>query len=118
MLLSKATIFILLTYIHIMQWFKVAKKSDIPIGKGKQFKINGIDVAVFNVNGKFYAIEAYCRHQDAPLVDGLLKGDVIECHMHRWHYNVTDGRLLDHLKGVRLNTYKVEVKGDDIYVFI
>jgi nitrite reductase/ring-hydroxylating ferredoxin subunit len=52
------------------------------------------------------------------LVDGLLKGDVIECYMHRWHYNVTDGRLLDHLKGVRLNTYKVEVKGDDIYVCI
>lgn len=99
-----------------MAWFKVAERHDIPSGKGKQFSVNGVDIAVFNLDGKYYAIEAYCRHQDAPLVEGYLHGDVIECYVHKWHYNIRDGRLLDHIKGVRLNTYRVEVRDDGIYV--
>ncbi|GBC72724.1 Benzene 1,2-dioxygenase system ferredoxin subunit [archaeon HR04] len=99
-----------------MPLFRVARKDEIPIGRGRQFRINGKDIAVFNVNGNYYATEAYCRHQDAPLADGTLYGEVVECFMHRWHYNVKDGRLLDHIKGVRLETYRVEVRGDEIYV--
>ncbi len=99
-----------------MPLFKVAEKDDIPINRGRQFSVNGKDIAVFNVNGNYYAIEAYCRHQDAPLADGMLQGEVVECFMHRWHYNVKDGRLLDHIRGVRIETYRVEVRGNDIYV--
>lgn len=99
-----------------MPWIRVARKDEIPINRGKQFNANGKDIAVFNVDGNYYAVEAYCRHQDAPLADGILHGDVVECFMHRWHYNVRDGRLLDHVKGVRLETYRVEVRGDGIYV--
>ncbi len=66
-----------------MAWFKVAERYDIPSGKGKQFRINGVDIAVFNLNGKYYAIEAYFRHQDALLLKGYLHGDAIECYMHK-----------------------------------
>ncbi len=97
---------------------RVASKDEIPMGKGKEFEVNNKRVVIFNVDGKYYATEAYCRHQDGPLADGVLKGEIIECPWHFWHYNVKTGELLDYLKDVRLDTYKVEVKGDELYIDI
>lgn len=95
---------------------KIGKKSDIAVGKGREFEVNGFKIAVFNVNGEYYATEALCRHQDGPLAEGKLVGEIVECPWHFWHYNVRTGELLDFLKNIKLNTYRVEVKGDDLYV--
>lgn len=95
---------------------KVADKDEIPRGKGKEFNVNGLRIAIFNVDGKYYATEALCKHQDGPLAEGRLIGEVVECPWHFWHYNVRTGELLDFLKGIRLDTYKVEVKNDGIYI--
>ncbi|MEM4274624.1 MAG: Rieske 2Fe-2S domain-containing protein [Candidatus Nitrosocaldaceae archaeon] len=95
---------------------KVANKDEIPIGKGKEFNANGVRIAIFNVNGRYYATEALCRHQDGPLAEGKLIGDIIECPWHFWHYNVRTGELLDFLRDVKLNVYKIEIRDDFIYV--
>ena len=99
-----------------MAWKKLGPKDGVAAGAGKQFSLDGVDVAVFNIDGKFFATEARCRHQDGPLAEGKLKGDVIECPWHFWNYNVRTGKLLDYLKDVKLNTYTVEVKGNDLYI--
>jgi nitrite reductase (NADH) small subunit len=97
---------------------RVARKDDVPIDKGKEYALNGKKIAIFNVNGNYYATEALCRHQDGPLAEGKLTGEIVECPWHFWHYNVRTGELLDFLKDVRLDTYKVEVRDDDIYIDI
>lgn len=99
-----------------MVWTKLCTRDSITVNSGKEFTANGVKVAVFNVNGKFYATEANCRHQDGPLADGKLTGETVECPWHFWHYNVRTGKLYDYQKDIKLNTYTVEVKGDDIYV--
>lgn len=99
-----------------MTWTKLGSKENIAPGKGKEFTVNGKAVAVFNVNGNYYATEALCRHQDGPLADGILQGEIVECPWHFWHYNVKSGELLDYLKGVKLITYSVEVRNNDIYI--
>jgi nitrite reductase (NADH) small subunit len=52
------------------------------------------------------------------LAPGQLEGEVVECPLHSWHYNIKTGELLDYLDGVRLTTYKVDLKGNDVYVDI
>ncbi|MFQ5573117.1 MAG: Rieske (2Fe-2S) protein [Nitrosopumilaceae archaeon] len=47
-----------------------------------------------------------------------LEGDIVECPLHFWHYNFKTGKLLDYLKDVKLQTYKVEERTDGIYVDI
>ncbi|HXX05298.1 MAG TPA: Rieske (2Fe-2S) protein, partial [Candidatus Bathyarchaeia archaeon] len=39
-----------------------------------------------------------------------------ECPLHFWHYNIKTGELVDYIKGVKLQTYKVDVKKDGIYL--
>ncbi|MFZ1876853.1 MAG: Rieske 2Fe-2S domain-containing protein, partial [Nitrososphaeraceae archaeon] len=73
---------------------------------------------LFYANGKYYAIDAICRHQDGSLAPGKLEGEVVECPLHFWHYNIKTGQLLDYLDGVRLTTYEVRVIGDQIYLEI
>jgi nitrite reductase (NADH) small subunit len=95
---------------------KVAQRAEIKENGGKELNVNGTRVALFHANGKYYAIEALCRHQDGSLAPGKIDGEVIECPLHSWHYNIRTGELLDYLEGVKLTTYKVDVQGNDIYI--
>lgn len=101
-----------------MTWVKVARISDIGEKKGKEINVNGTRIALFHANGRFYAIEALCRHQDGSLAPGQIDGEVVECPLHSWHYNIRTGELLDYLAGVKLTTYMVDTKGNDIYLNI
>jgi nitrite reductase/ring-hydroxylating ferredoxin subunit len=99
-----------------MTWIKVANKDELRQGKGKELNVDGIRIALFNANGRFYAIEALCRHQDGSLAPGKIDGEIVECPLHSWHYNVRTGELLDYLEGVKLTTYDIGVKGNAIYL--
>ncbi len=101
-----------------MTWVKVANKNEIEEGKGKELNLNGQRIALFFTNKKYYAIEALCRHQDGSLAPGKIEGEVVECPLHFWHYNIRTGDLLDYLEGVKLNTYNVELRKNEIYIDI
>ena len=78
--------------------------------------LDGNRIAIFRTNGILYAIEALCRHQDGSIAPGKIDGEVVECPLHSWHYNIRTGDLLDYLEGVKLKTYKIDLKGKDIYI--
>ncbi len=98
-----------------MAWKKVAEKDSIAVGKGREFKVDDKKVAIFNQNG-YHCIDAICVHQDGHIAPGKLDGDIVECPLHFWHYNIKTGKLVDYLKDVTLQTYKVEARNDGIYV--
>lgn len=106
----------LITRSSYLAFVKVAQRSEIKENSGKELYINGTRIALFYANGKYYAIEALCRHQDGSLAPGKIDGEVIECPLHSWHYNIRTGELLDYLEGVKLMTYNVDVRGNDIYI--
>jgi 3-phenylpropionate/trans-cinnamate dioxygenase ferredoxin subunit len=70
-----------------MVWKKVAEKNDIALGKGKEFLVEGKRVAIFNQDG-FHALDSICVHQDGSIAPGKLEGDIVECPLHFWHYNI------------------------------
>ena len=100
-----------------MVWKKIAENGEIPIGKGKEFKIDEKHIAVFNQDG-YHALDGICVHQDGSIALGKLEGDIVECPLHFWHYNIKTGQLQDYLKGVKLQTYKVEKRNDGVYIII
>jgi len=100
-----------------LAWKKVAEEHSIKSGSGRSFDVDGKKIAIFNQDG-FHALDDLCVHQDSSLSPGKLAGDVVECPLHLWHYNIKTGQLLDYLKDVKLQTYEVQVKDDGIYVDI
>ena len=100
-----------------MAWKKIAEKSEIASGKGKAFKIDGKQIAVFNQDG-FHAMDDLCVHQDGSIAPGKLEGNIVECPLHFWKYNIKTGELVDYLKDVKLETYSVQSRDDVLYVDI
>ena len=99
----------------VMVWKKIAEKGEVGVGKGKAFEINGKQIAIFNQDG-YHAMDDLCVHQDGSIAPGKLDGDIVECPLHFWHYNIKTGELVDYLKDVKLETYPVETRDDGIYV--
>ena len=98
-----------------LAWKKIAEKGTIQSGKSKEFEIGGKKIAVFNQNG-YHALDALCVHQDGSIAPGKLDGDIVECPLHFWHYNIKTGELKDYLKDIKLQTYNTDVRNDGIYI--
>ncbi len=99
------------------EWVRVGKVDEIPAGTGKELAAAGRVVALFNVEGVYYAMDGVCPHAGGPLGQGALAGSVVTCPWHGWQFDVTSGR---HCLNANLQhaTFPVRVEGDDIFVFL
>lgn len=72
-------------------------------------------VALFNVDGEFYALDGVCPHQGGPLGKGCLTGAIITCPWHGWQFDVRSG---EHQLNKRLQqpTLPVRVVGEAVFV--
>ena len=79
---------------------KVATRGELAPGQGKLIVAHDKPMALFNVNGEFYAINFVCPHMGGPLGDGKLigGGEVVACPWHGWTFDVRTG-LPDHPGG-------------------
>ena len=94
---------------------KVAKTSEIPAGQGKCVEVEGRRLAIFNVDGSYYAIDDVCQHQGGPLGEGELSGKIVTCPWHGWEYDVTNGiNTFD--TDLKQEQFEVKVDGNDILV--
>ena len=100
-----------------MPFLRAAKKDEVPAGTIREFQLDGKTVAVANVAGKLFAINNVCLHRGGPLGQGDLAGQVVTCPWHGWQYDVTTGKLMTN-PAIGVETYKVEMRGDDIFVEI
>ncbi len=75
-------------------------------------------VAIFNVDGKYYAIEDVCTHDDGPLAEGELFGTIIECPRHGAQFDITTGKVVRMPAITPVPRYDVRVEGGEIQVLI
>src|SRR5262249_15177232 len=94
----------------------VCAAADLPPGSVKSFEVGGELVAVYNIDGTFYATEARCTHATADLADGILDGDVIECSLHFGAFNVCTGKAVQSPCFVDLKTFRTAVKDGQVFV--
>ena len=93
----------------------IGKASDIPEGGSVVVTINQKDVAVFRVNGQFFAIDDLCPHMGASLSGGYVENGVVTCPWHYWRFQLSDGAWADNPK-VKTGCYTVHVVGDDLQI--
>lgn len=77
-----------------MAWQAVAPESSIPAGDYAQTEVDGVLVAVFNVGGRFYAIDDICTHDGGELAGGAVDGDVVICPRHGARFCLRTGTAL------------------------
>ena len=95
---------------------KVATVDEIPSGGMKKVDVNGQQILVANVGGKFYAIGRVCTHTGGPLDQGKLDGNMVTCPWHGSKFDVTSGEVKNPPATEPEPAYEVKVEGSDILV--
>ena len=94
---------------------RVAAVADVQPGTGKCVEVNGRQIALFNVEGTFHAIDNTCLHRGGPLAEGELEGNIVTCPWHGWQYDVLTGcNTMDETE--RVDRFDVKVEGGDVFV--
>ena len=107
---------------------------DFPPGSRRDVTLGKISIAVFNVNGEYYAIFGRCPHQSAPLSRGKLQGtvicnestgwkprwahdgEVLTCPGHAMEYHLRTGQAFGY--DLKLRTYVVQVEDGQVMLFL
>ena len=97
------------------QWVRVAAVADCPPGECRELVAGDRMVALFHVEGRFYALDGVCPHQGGPLGKGALAGHVVTCPWHGWQFDVRDGQH-QFSPTVQQPSLAVKIEHDDVYV--
>lgn len=96
---------------------RVAGTADVAPGTVKGFEVNGKEIALFNIDGRFYATSNLCPHQGGPLSEGMVDGTTTICPWHAWTFDVRTGASPVNPRA-RIETYPVRVEGEDVYITV
>jgi 3-phenylpropionate/trans-cinnamate dioxygenase ferredoxin subunit len=76
------------------EWVSVAKVKELAPGQWRTVEVDGARIAVFNLDGEYYAIEDVCTHDGGILTGGSVEGDVIICPRHGARFCIRTGAAL------------------------
>jgi 3-phenylpropionate/trans-cinnamate dioxygenase ferredoxin subunit len=104
----------------------IASVAEIPEGQRKLVQINGREIAVFNVNGEYFAIHDKCPHEGASLCKGVMvglvesttpgeyrfsrSGELLRCPWHGWEFDIRTGKSWFDPKHTKVRSFEVAVK--------
>ncbi len=76
----------------------------------------GAPIAVFFSDGRYFALDDTCTHEDASLADGWIEGVEVECPIHSARFSLCSGAALCLPASIPARTHKVELRGDEIWL--
>jgi nitrite reductase/ring-hydroxylating ferredoxin subunit len=56
--------------------------------------IKGKEIALFNIEGNFFALENACTHEAGPLAEGDIEGHEVTCPWHGGRFDICTGEVL------------------------
>ena len=95
---------------------RVGSVSEFPHSYVRGFKLQGEEVAVVQMDGRFYAFSNACTHENVDLADSMLKGMELACVFHGSVFNVETGKAVVGPAYRPLALYNVRIEGEDVLV--
>ena len=99
-------------------WVAVAKTTELGAGQAKTVEVQGQSIAVFNVEGAYYAIDDICTHQGASLSEGSVEDAAVTCPWHGAQFDLKTGKALSFPAVTGVKSYPVKIEGHDIQLQI
>ena len=98
------------------EFVKVATVGQIAPGESRAVEAGGKTIALFNIDGTFYAIDDTCTHRGGPLSEGTVEGTEVTCPWHGAVFDITSGTVLATPAPRDVARYTVRVNGEEIEV--
>ncbi len=100
----------------MVKLIRVCSVGELSEGDKRVVDVEGSQVLVLRHMGKIYAISNICTHEYAELVNGLLVEDTITCPVHLSRFRLETGEVLNPPAQKPLQTYKVKVINEEIFI--
>jgi len=97
---------------------EVCKVGDVGAGEVRKVETGGLTLAIYNLDGSFYATDDACTHGPGSLSEGFVEGDVIECNFHQGRFNIRTGEVVGPPCMIPVRTYPTIVEDDRVFVEI
>ena len=81
-------------------------------------EIDGMEIAVYQAKGKFYATHDKCTHGDAFLSEGVVVGEVIECPLHQGRFCIKTGKALSAPVSKPIQTFETKLENGNVFIRI
>ena len=95
---------------------KVATTDEMGPGQTRQVEANGKRIAIFNVDGQFFALDNSCTHKGGPLAEGQVSGHEVTCPWHGGRFDIRTGEVVGPPPQQAVARHGVRVTGSDIEV--
>jgi 3-phenylpropionate/trans-cinnamate dioxygenase ferredoxin subunit len=100
----------------MVDWTDVAPESELTPGNFKVVDVDDVLIAVFNVDGEYYAIEDNCTHDGDCLTGGDIEGDEIICPRHGARFSIKTGAALTAPAYEDTPTFPVQIENGMVQV--
>ena len=97
-----------------MAMVKIADVTLVPPGTGTVVQAGNREIALFNLQGTFYALDNRCTHVGGPLGQGTVEGTTVTCPWHGSQFNITTGEVLRGPARRPVAAYPVHVEGNQV----
>ena len=97
---------------------KIAETKDLTPGQAAAFDVEGQKIALYNVEGTFYAIGDTCTHRGGPLSEGSLAGTTVTCPWHGADFDLKTGTVMRPPARQGVPSYRVVIDGGDLKIEI
>ncbi len=99
-----------------IEFHAVAKTGDLDEGEAMQVIVGRKEIAIYNLDGEFYATDDICTHAYASLADGYVEGELIECPLHGGCFDIKTGKAMTPPVIDDLKVYEVKIDGEQVLV--
>ncbi|WP_283744332.1 non-heme iron oxygenase ferredoxin subunit [Sideroxydans sp. CL21] len=99
-------------------WLDVSNIDELTLSTRRVVDVEGINVAVFNLGGEYFAIKDECPHDGGVLSNGELDGEVIICPRHGARFSIRTGTVLGPPAYEDLITFPVRISQGKVQVEI
>ncbi len=77
-----------------MRFLALEKLINLHDGYRREFKIDNHRLLLLQHDGEHHVIEAYCPHQEHPLMEARLENGALRCPLHGYRFALHSGDLL------------------------
>lgn len=95
---------------------KVAKTNEVEPGQARLVAVKSREIALFNIDGQFFALTDACTHENGALAEGQIWDREVTCTMHGATFDLRRGEVLTPPAYEAGATYRVRVTGTHIEV--
>jgi len=98
------------------EFLKVAKADELSPGQARRVEVHGKRLALFNIDGNFYALDDTCTHKGGPLSEGTIAGEQVTCPWHGAKFNIRTGEVVGPPARQGIGRYNLRLTGTDIEI--